>query len=226
MRPSASRSTIRSPCDSNRLRARCSASCSSQLRSASASLWSAILRELLAHQAQPEAQGRERDAGEREQEAGADRESVGVVAGMLRPASGDEAIGAAERGGEDREGADRDRSATDGAARSGVCCSLIRKTRPMPIVFLSRFPDRCCSRPRATTMRRRPCKVLEAARVRARAMRTGLMKALRATISERGGGKPRVSAVGADDQGRGFARRKASSSGRKSGNRPGRLGER
>ena len=59
-----------------------------------------------AQQAQPHAQGRERDAGEREQEARADRKGVGIVAGMLGPAAGDEAIGAAEGGGEDHEGAD------------------------------------------------------------------------------------------------------------------------
>ena len=47
MRLSEARITIRSPCDSNRLRARSSASRSSQLRSASASLWSAILDNFL-----------------------------------------------------------------------------------------------------------------------------------------------------------------------------------
>ena len=51
---------------------------------------------------------RERDAGDREQETGADRKGVGIVAGMFRPAAGDEAVGAAECGGKDHEGADRD----------------------------------------------------------------------------------------------------------------------
>ena len=60
----------------------------------------------LPHPAQPEAQRRERDAGEREQEAGADREGVGIVPGPLDPAAGDEAVGAAEGGREDHEGAD------------------------------------------------------------------------------------------------------------------------
>ena len=64
------------------------------------------LAHLLAHPAQPEAQRGERDAGQREQEAGADREGVRIVAGALDPAAGDEAIGAAEGGGEDHEGAD------------------------------------------------------------------------------------------------------------------------
>jgi hypothetical protein len=66
------------------------------------------LAHLLAHPAQPEAQGRERDAGDREQEAGADRKGVRVVAGILGPASRDEAVGAAERSGEDHERAERE----------------------------------------------------------------------------------------------------------------------
>ena len=64
------------------------------------------LAELLAHPAQPEAQRRQRDASDREQEAGADRERVGVITGIVRPAAGDESIRAAKRGGEDYEGAD------------------------------------------------------------------------------------------------------------------------
>ena len=66
------------------------------------------LADPLVQEAQPDAQGGEREAGQREQEARADRKGVGVVAGIFRPASGDEAIGAAERGGEDRERADRE----------------------------------------------------------------------------------------------------------------------
>ena len=50
---------------------------------------------------------RERDAGQREQEAGADGKGVGIVAGIFGPAAGDEAVGAAEGGGEDHERADR-----------------------------------------------------------------------------------------------------------------------
>ena len=65
------------------------------------------LAEFLAHPAQPEAQGGEPDAGECEQEAGADRKGVGVVAGIFRSASGDESIAAAEGGGKDHERADR-----------------------------------------------------------------------------------------------------------------------
>ncbi len=64
------------------------------------------LAEFPAHPAQPEAQRRQRHAGERKQEAGADRKCVGVIARTLGPASGDEAIGPAERGGKDHEGAD------------------------------------------------------------------------------------------------------------------------
>ena len=60
----------------------------------------------LPHPAQPEAQRGEPQAGQREQEAGADREGVRIVTGALDPAAGDEAIGAAEGGGEDHEGAD------------------------------------------------------------------------------------------------------------------------
>ena len=60
------------------------------------------------HPAQPHAQGGERDASHREQEAGADRKGVGIVTRALRTAAGDEAIGAAERGREDHERADRE----------------------------------------------------------------------------------------------------------------------
>ena len=61
-----------------------------------------------AHPAQPDAQRGERDAGDREQETRTDGKSVRVVAGILRSASDDETIGAAERGGEDRERSDRE----------------------------------------------------------------------------------------------------------------------
>ena len=64
------------------------------------------LAQLLAHHAEPEAQGRDREAGECEQEADADRECIGVVAGIFRAGAGDEAKRAAEGGGEDHEGAD------------------------------------------------------------------------------------------------------------------------
>ena len=66
------------------------------------------LAHFLAHPAQPHAQRRQCHAGDSEQEAGADRESVGVIAGMFRPGAGNEAIGAAESGREDHERADRD----------------------------------------------------------------------------------------------------------------------
>ena len=63
-----------------------------------------VKRELvhfLAHEAQPHAERREPDAGERKQKARADREGVRVVAGGLGQAGLDEAIGAAEPGHED-----------------------------------------------------------------------------------------------------------------------------
>jgi hypothetical protein len=66
------------------------------------------LAKFLAQEAEPDAQRDEREAGQRKQEAGADRKGVGVIAGILGSASGDEAIGAAERGGEDHERADRE----------------------------------------------------------------------------------------------------------------------
>jgi hypothetical protein len=61
------------------------------------------LAKFFAHQAQANAQGGKRDAGECEQEAGADRKGVGVIAGLFGSASGDESIGAAEGGGKDHE---------------------------------------------------------------------------------------------------------------------------
>src|SRR5205814_5378748 len=64
------------------------------------------LAQLAAQQAEPDAQRGESDAGDRKQKTGADRECMGVVAGIRRGAAGDEAIGAAERGGEDHQGAD------------------------------------------------------------------------------------------------------------------------
>ena len=64
------------------------------------------LVQLLALQAQADAQRRKRDTGNRKQEARADRERMRVVAGAFGAAAGDEAVGAAERGGEDHEGAD------------------------------------------------------------------------------------------------------------------------
>ena len=50
------------------------------------------------------AQGGEAKAGQREQEARANGKGVRVVTGVRRAAAGNEAIGAAERGGEDHEG--------------------------------------------------------------------------------------------------------------------------
>ena len=44
-------------------------------------------------------------------------------------------------------------------------CSLIRKARPI-VVFLAVFPKVAAHAPRAKTMRRRPCKLFEAARLR------------------------------------------------------------
>ncbi len=64
------------------------------------------LADLLAHPAQPDAQGRERDAGQRKQEAGADGKGVRVIAGIFGSASDDETIRAAESGREDHERAD------------------------------------------------------------------------------------------------------------------------
>ena len=66
------------------------------------------LAKLVAQQAHPEAQGRERETGESEQKTRADRKGVGVVTGIRRPAAGDEAVRAAERGGKNHEGADRE----------------------------------------------------------------------------------------------------------------------
>src|SRR5580698_7829979 len=81
---------------------------------------------------------------------------------------------------------------------------LIRKT-----CTIADYPGICRLDARAEpgdTMRRRPCEVLEACVASGSAMRTGLIKHERAD-SERGGGHMRrVSAAGADDQGRGFAR--------------------
>jgi hypothetical protein len=62
----------------------------------------------LAHPAQSHAQRRKRNARQREQEAGADRKSVGVIAGIVGPASGDESIRTAEGGRKDHERADRE----------------------------------------------------------------------------------------------------------------------
>ena len=56
-----------------------------------------------AHPAQPHAQGGERDAGDRKQHAGADREQMRLVARIAGAAAGDESVGAAERGREDHE---------------------------------------------------------------------------------------------------------------------------
>ena len=66
------------------------------------------LAHLLAQETQPHADGRERQAGDRKQEARADRKIVGIVARMLRTAAGDEAIGAAEGRGEDHKRANGD----------------------------------------------------------------------------------------------------------------------
>ena len=76
------------------------------------------LAHLLAQHAEAEAHGGEPDAGQREQEGDADRKGVGVVARILGTAAGDEAVGAAERGGEDHEGADGQPTRDDGG-RSG-----------------------------------------------------------------------------------------------------------
>ena len=61
------------------------------------------LAHFLAYQTQPEAQGGEPEARDREQEAGADRKGVRIVTGAIGPAAGDEAIGAAEGRRKDRE---------------------------------------------------------------------------------------------------------------------------
>ena len=61
----------------------------------------------LAHPAQAGAQGGEREAGNCEQEAGADRKGVGVIAGLFGSASSDESIGAAEGGGKGHERTNR-----------------------------------------------------------------------------------------------------------------------
>ncbi len=66
------------------------------------------LAQLPAHPAQPHAQGRKRNTSHREQEAGADREGMGVIAGIFGPASGDESVRATKGGGEDHERADRE----------------------------------------------------------------------------------------------------------------------
>ena len=66
------------------------------------------LAHLLAHQPQPDAQRRQRHAGNCKQEAGADRKGMGVIARTFRAAAGDEPIGAAIGGGEDHERADRE----------------------------------------------------------------------------------------------------------------------
>ena len=58
------------------------------------------------HQPQSDAQRRQRHAGDREHEAGADRKRVRIVAGDLRTAAGNETVGAAKCGGEDHERAD------------------------------------------------------------------------------------------------------------------------
>ena len=61
------------------------------------------LAQFLAHQAQPDAQRGEREAGDREQKADADRKGVRIIARYFRAASADKSVGAAERGGEDHE---------------------------------------------------------------------------------------------------------------------------
>ena len=61
----------------------------------------------MSHPAQPKAQGGERDASNREQEARPDRKRVRVITGTVGSASGNESVGAAECGGEDHERADR-----------------------------------------------------------------------------------------------------------------------
>ena len=66
------------------------------------------LAHLLAHQAEPDAESGERDAGQRKQESDADGEGVRVVAGIFRFASGDESVGAAEHDREDHEGTKRE----------------------------------------------------------------------------------------------------------------------
>ncbi|MBK0795073.1 hypothetical protein GZV14_27785, partial [Escherichia coli O25b:H4-ST131] len=59
-----------------------------------------------AHQPQADAERHDPEAGEREQEADADREGVGIVATLLRERARDESERAAKRDGEDREGTD------------------------------------------------------------------------------------------------------------------------
>jgi hypothetical protein len=61
---------------------------------------------LLAQQAKANAHRGECDAGDGKQEGDADRERMRVVAGIFRPASGDESVGRAEHDGEDHERAD------------------------------------------------------------------------------------------------------------------------
>ena len=63
---------------------------------------------ILAQQPEPHAQGGERDAGDREQESNSDRKGVRIIAGILRPASYDEATRAAERDREHHQGTDRE----------------------------------------------------------------------------------------------------------------------
>ncbi|MGY4424028.1 hypothetical protein ACVWY2_006477 [Bradyrhizobium sp. JR6.1] len=59
-----------------------------------------------AHQPQPDAERYDPETGQREQEADADRECIGIVAAVLREGAGNEPEGAAECDGEDREGTD------------------------------------------------------------------------------------------------------------------------
>ena len=64
------------------------------------------LAKFLAQKAQPHAQRGEPDAGERKQKTCADREIVGVIAGILGSAANDETVGTAKGGGKNHEGTD------------------------------------------------------------------------------------------------------------------------
>ena len=121
------------------------------------------LAHLLAHQAEPDAERGERDAGEREQERDADRKGVRVVAGILGAASGDESVGAAEHDREDHEGTQREGQPGMPAAETAKAkfdpeSPSHRQNDPEIVVEPSRRVAVCLGQ----TMRRRHCKVLEA----------------------------------------------------------------
>ena len=116
-----------------------------------------------AHPAQPHAQHRQRDAGQREQEAGADREGVRIVAGVSGRLPRDEA----DRRRRTRPQSSTRRDAQSSRARGKRCVALINvavTSTPSSSAVRLTARQRPLGRAIGASMRGRGCKEFEAAR--------------------------------------------------------------